>query len=184
MENNNSDTRFESAVKVVMDHEDKTGKGKITKDSGGVTKYGISLRFLKLAGLDLNMDGVIDAYDILSLSPEKSKEVYKEYWWDKYKYNNIDDLSVATKIFDLSVNMGPVQAHKIAQRALNNLTPNNPYSVNGILGPKTLLAINSSNPMHLLASIKKEASKYYIHLSEIKPEFRKELNGWLTRAND
>ena len=182
MEENQENIRFKKAFDVVMKHEG--GLVNSPNDPGGITNFGISLRFLLASGIDINHDFDINSSDIIDLTKDQAKEIYKKYWWDKYRYNEIIYLDVAIKIFDLAINMGAIQAHKLVQRAINSLDNQRQTSVNGILGQKTLAAINAISPMHLLAAIKKEASKFYTLIAERNPNLKIYLNGWLRRAND
>lgn len=175
------DSKFDRAVNEILKQEggyvnDKT-------DRGGETNFGISLRFLKLANLDLNDDGVIDGKDIRDMSREDSKVIYKVNWWDKYKYDLINDYEVATKIFSLAVNMGAHQAHKLAQIAVNRLREQ-PIKVDGILGAASIRAINTEEPHALLDEIKVCAAHFYINLIADNRQYEKYLLGWMRRAFD
>jgi lysozyme family protein len=151
------------------------------RDSGGATKYGISLRFLKGIGQidgDIDLDGDVDIDDIKKMSEKEAVAIYKKYWWEKYRYERIISQEISTKIFSLSVNMGHTQAHKCAQRAIRAATINK-IEDDGILGEITIGAINKAKPDILLASIKSEAAGFYRSLN--KPYY---INGWLNRAYD
>lgn len=178
-----SEDRFESAVNVILRHEGRFVNNK--NDSGGATMYGISLRFLKVAGLDIDLDGDVDINDIIAIDKEKAKDIYRKYWWDRYFYDDINSLPISTKIFDLAVNMGANQAHKIVQAACNSLG----YRLykDGILGHKSLYAINSLSSLYedsLLRSINKYAKEFYYTIVEKNPEYSIFLKGWLNRVND
>ena len=61
------------ALKTILCHEvGNTGDGLVDDpdDPGGITKYGVSFRFLKDHGIDVDGDGDIDAEDIRGLNPE------------------------------------------------------------------------------------------------------------------
>lgn len=182
------DERFDRAVNVLLKHEGGFSDHK--SDPGGATNYGISLRYLKSAGIDINLDGKIDLSDIMALDKSKAKAVYKRYWWDKYGYNGIEDLPIAIKVFDLAVNMGASQAHKLAQRAVNTLSSHieEVLVVDGKLGRKSFSAINDLCKMgfsdRLLDAIKKQACSFYTALADSKPELQVFLKGWLRRATD
>lgn len=160
------------------------------KDPGGATNFGISLRFLQKTGDldgdgwidgDINHDGIINIDDIKGLSPDHAAELYDVYWWSKYHYARIDDQSVATKVFDLSVNVGSHAAHICLQRAVRAASGISLLE-DGELGDQSFKAINTSNPMKLLAALKSEAAGYY-RLIRLKSGNEKTfIEGWLNRA--
>jgi lysozyme family protein len=110
---------FRKAIVVLLDHEGKFSNH--PNDPGGPTKYGISLRYLKTLGEfgDFDGDGDVDVDDIKLLTIERSSFIYQREWWNRFRYNLINDDEIATKVLDWSVNMGPLTAHKLLQRALN-----------------------------------------------------------------
>jgi len=181
-----ADQRYDYAVNFLLKHEGGFANNKA--DPGGATNYGVSLRFLKAAGIDINMDGKIDITDIMALDKTNAKYVYKKYWWDKYRYNTIVDLDVATKVFDLAVNMGNIQAGRLTQRAVNVIITPRPLPIDGILGEHSFNVINAINAAgksgQLLDGIKKQACQFYTGLVEHNPDLNVFLKGWLRRAND
>lgn len=171
---------FELAVTVVLEHEGRA----YADPRGGLTDYGISLAFLKLlpdedgdgfSDGDLNRDGIVCPEDIRALSLTRAIEIYRTCFWDKYRYGELRHQEVATKVFDLCVNMGPGQAHRVVQRALATLSPG--IVVDGILGPKSRGALNSLPPAHLLTEIRHQAARFYRSLDDSL-----HLKGWLNRA--
>lgn len=171
---------FDKVIKYVIENE-----GGYVVDHAGSTNYGITLHTLQSYAKefkkgDKDNDGDIDIYDIQKLTVEDAKEFYKKFWWEKYRYNEIDDFKVALKIMDLSVMTGPFQCHLIIQRSLNA----NNYKVkeDGILGDKTLLELNSINPDIFIASFKSEAAGYIRMIVEKrKGKFGRFQEGWLNR---
>ena len=168
-------SNFEKAVEKVLEHEG--GYVDHKDDPGGATNYGISLRFVKQStGIDLDVDGDgdIDADDIKAMTPEQAKEIYKTEFWEKYGYDKIEDENVATKVFDMCVNMGPRQAHKLVQRASNAATNSKDLVEDGILGNKSFEAVNeiglalTSSSASLLDPIREVQSNFYKTLAEKK----------------
>jgi lysozyme family protein len=161
-----------------------------SKDPGGATNYGISLRFLVDTGDlnndgwpdgDVNHDGKIDIKDIKEMSVDDATHLYDLYFWSKYGYARIIDQEIATKVFDLSINMGAVGAHKCAQRAVRSVTAV-VLADDGILGFQSLTTINSINPIQLMPALKSEAAGYYRSI-RLKQNNEKEfITGWLNRA--
>ena len=178
--------KFNKAVLTIIRHEG--GFCNDPDDPGGATNYGISLRFLltqpdPTLG-DFDGDGDIDAADIAKMTIEDAKKVYFDYWWLKYNYEAIDDLVLATKVFDMSVNMGGKQAHTLLQRAI--LACGIPVVEDGALGPKCFGAMSSITAAGggdaLLSSLRSEQGGFYRTLICLKPVFEKYRKGWLRRA--
>jgi len=170
--------RFQHAVSVVLLHEGGFSDDK--EDRGGDTNFGISLRYLRDIKIDVDGDGDIDGQDIRRLTRNKAISIYKKYWWDKYGYNNIKNIDVATKIFDMSVNMGSKQSHKIVQRSLNTL--GFLILVDGKFGINTLSAVNRCDSKKLLNIMRHQCASFYFILIKKHPVLAKFKNGWLKRA--
>lgn len=175
---------FDPAIKVVLQHEG--GYVNNPNDPGGATKFGISLRFLK--GIpefgDFNGDGIVDIQDIKNMDRADAVTIYKACWWDKYKYYNIDDQTLATKVFDLSVNMGANRAHILLQQALNNAFHLN-LDCDGVIGPATLSVINElddSTEQILLTEYCNQVWGFYQRLIANKPSLKVFEKGWKNRA--
>jgi len=157
---------FDYAIAFVLSHEG--GYVHDPADPGGETKYGISKRQYP----DL---------DIASLTREQAIEIYRRDWWDKYGYGKLTSPAIAAKVLDLSVNMGPRQAHILLQRALHAVGRRD-VTIDGIIGPQTIAAANSVSPDALLAALRAEAAAYYRQLVAARPELRRFEQGWLNRA--
>ena len=172
---------FDEAIPTILEHEG--GYVNDPADSGGATNWGISLRFLKgLEGdFDYDNDGDVDADDIKALPQKSAIGIYWREFWDKYNYEEIIHQDVATKIFDLCVNMGSRSAHKCLQRALMSAGPSH-LKIDGIIGPKTLWAVNQSVEQSLLSALRSEAACFYRTLIAKKPQMKKYESGWMKRA--
>ncbi len=177
-------SHFDIAVQKVLEHEGHFSND--PDDPGGATNYGISLRFLLQSEegmpahifetLDVDHDGTITAEDIQKMTVEQAKEIYKTLFWDKNDYNKINPQWIAVKVFDLCVNMGAPQAHKCLQRAVRAAS-SIVLEDDGVLGPKTIAAVNGVNLNMLLSALKSEAAGFYRSLN--RPKY---LAGWLNRA--
>jgi len=151
-------------------------------DSGGPTNWGISLRFVKTSGLDMDIDGDgdIDADDMKQLTQNQAIEVYKEHFWTKQKYFMIEKAEIAIKCFDMAVNMGPRQANKLMQRAANDCGEN--LVVDGKVGPNTFASVNYVSEGTMLKAMRERQADFYKQLVKRKPSYKKFLKGWLNRA--
>ena len=168
---------FDKAIDVIMANEG--GLVDHPYDPGGITKYGISYRFLS----SLPEFYKINHDYIRNLSPGEAKHIYKKYFWDPHQYSFISDQGVATKVFDLCVNMGEYHAHKILQKSINTTLMKKAVEVDGKIGPKTIKATNDCDPYELVENICTFACLRYKEIVESRPTSNVFLNGWLKRAN-
>lgn len=176
-------SNFNSAILFVLQNEGGYSDDKV--DKGGATNFGISTRFLKLIDKDINGDGHVNKKDIIELTKDKSIELYKEYFWDHYKLENIRDIIIARKALDLFVNLRGKSAAKIIQQSCNDCGAN--LEIDGILGKRSFGAINaqsifSETHAKLLNSIRKNQAKHYEAIVKTNKNQKKFLKGWLARA--
>lgn len=155
-------SEFVKSWPVIEDHEG-TKYSNHAWDPGGATKYGITLRSAKAAqGIDFDADhdGDIDEKDI-QLMDECTAFKFYHQWWERYHYGNVVDQTVATKVMDMSINMGPkgvsqktgqiFGAHAMVQNAVNRCGYD--LVVDGNLGPKSFEAINECSARELLMEL-------------------------------
>jgi lysozyme family protein len=170
---------FNQCMSSILEHEGGLSKDK--RDPGGITQWGISLRYLKSIGYDVNGDGEITEEDIIALPKDGAIKIYRKFWWDKYYYTNFNELKVVEKVFDLAVNMGGYGAHKLLQIAINNLQ-DSPIKMDGKLGVQTFAAANKLNADKLRQELRVCAEKRYNEILEKNPEMEWARKGWMNRA--
>jgi lysozyme family protein len=129
-------------------------------DSGGETKYGISKK-------------AYSGIDIKSLTLEDAKAIYKKFYWNKIKGNEINNQKIAELIFDTAVNMGVRRAAKLAQKILN-------VKQDGIIGAITLNALNNVNEEVFIKDYKLARIAKYVEIA--KGDKIKFLRGWIKRV--
>ena len=156
------DEKFNKAVDKLLALEG--GYVNDPDDPAGETKFGISKRSYP----DL---------DIANLTRDEAIEIYRRDWWKKYGYGRIEYGPLAEKVFDLAVNMGPHKAHGFLQVSVI-LSGGEQINADGIIGPKTLAAINNHPcERYLLARLRLLAIKHYLNLNN-----QRFLAGWIKRA--
>lgn len=182
-----NDPVFDDAIRVVFFHEGHYSND--PDDPGGPTAYGWSLRAAQSAGdldmdtipdFDIDLDGDVDIDDIKAMDIAKAIDLYRLYYWERHRYNVMPPI-IALKAFDLAVNMGAAQAHKLLQRSVRACGNERPVD-DGIIGPKTLQSIRNCDQFALLAAYRSHAAGFYRLLAQSRPASRKYLNGWLNRA--
>lgn len=179
MESLTPEGRFQYCIRSILEHEGGLSTDK--RDPGGITNWGISLRFLKAIGLDIDGDGDTDEEDIIALGKPGAKQIYRKYWWDKYRYCGFNELQVVEKVFDMAVNMGSSRAHRLLQIAINRLR-DKPITVDGILGGETMGAANELDAEELRQELRDCARHKYLEILAANPLLERFRRGWLNRA--
>ena len=153
-------------------------------DPGGVTRWGVSLRWLKslpLEAADFDDDDMITVEDLRAMTPDQRDELFRQRWWLPYRYDTLEDLSLSKRVFSCSVNMGFKTSHKILQRALRSATGADLID-DGVMGAKTMAALPRGPYEPLVAALKSEMAGHYRVLVRGNPSFAVFERGWLNRA--
>ena len=170
---------FEKALKVVLEHEGYLSNDRF--DKGGLTKWGISLRFLEDESIDVDGDGEVDREDIMHLTQTEADNIYFKYFWINNHYDRISNEKVAIKIFDIAVNTGSARAHKLLKKALNDVIYGR-ITVDRHLDDDTMQIVNLVEPVVLLDALRKEQAQFYLDIIKMTPSYAKFKKGWLVRA--
>ena len=150
-------SNFDLALKVVRRWEG--GLVDHPSDPGGITKWGISLRFLRAIKLDINGDGVINGQDVQYLTEQEVKRLYHNYFWSKC-YCDFLPVGVSLAVFDCGVNQGPLRAKRFLQKALK-------VKVDGKIGPITLAAADKADSTELLGEFMVRRALHYSSLTNM-----------------
>ena len=146
-------------------------------DLGGAINMGVTIGAWKSCGYDKDGDGDIDVDDLHLLTREDVvNRVLKPYYWDRWKADSIQDQSVANILVDWIWASG-VHGIKIPQDLLGVIP-------DGIVGPKTLVAVNSRNPRELFDQIKIARFDFIEDICRKRPANNKFKRGWMNRIND
>ena len=141
-------------------------------DRGGATKYGVTLATWQNCGYDKNHDGHIDKEDVKLLTHDDFVMVVTKYFntWCGDKINN---QSVALLLIDWVWASG-AWGIKIPQRLLG-------VKADGIVGPKTIEALNAVKQDTFFAKVWVERKKFIddICLNDVSQLGNK--NGWMNR---
>lgn len=131
-------SNFDKCIDFILKHEG--GYVNHPDDPGGETNFGIAKR-------------AYPSLDIKNLTVKQAKEIYYKDYWLKLKCDQMP-LPVALMVFDSGVNQGLSASAKILQRALRILD-------DGVIGNKTLDAIELSKPSQLLPEMCARRCNYY-----------------------
>ena len=150
---------FQTSLKIVFFNEGT----ELISDSGGLTKYGISKKRFP-------------DEDIANMTIERASYLYENFYW---RFDRIVNQKTANQLFDSAVNIGLKRTIKMVQRVLNSLLFN--LAVDGVLGMKTLNAINSYSTLSLNDKIFIARIRYYQKLAKRK-KYAEYLFQWVTRT--
>jgi lysozyme family protein len=145
-------------------------------DTGGCTKYGIILQTLKDYNFDVNKDGVYTCEDVKALTLEDAKLIYKKMYWDYFKADSIKNQSLAEYIVDGAINQGKGTIAKYVQTIIG-------VTADGLVGNKTLEAINSHDSKDLFHKLKEKRTERYHNIVAKNPSQSKFIKGWINRVN-
>jgi len=176
-------TPFDIAVRFVLNNE--KGINTNPKDPGGITNFGISLRFLKNMDKEILKNYLI--FDepteqiIINLTEEQAIKLYYGEFWLNAPFDRINNQTVCNYVFDMAINLGISPAIKAVQRACWSACDNRKFlEEDGILGETTLGCLNGN--AKVFSALKSERAGDYRVIVATHPEQKEFINGWLTRA--
>lgn len=153
-------------------------------DPGGATNHGVSLRWLRSIGMDVNGDGDITVDDVRALSPGMAKDLFHTHFWRPCACGAFS-LMAATVLYDGAVNMGVSRSVRLMQRACNSF-PGQRLAEDGRMGPLTRERVYDDFPtpgreLDLCRAALDERDAFYRRLAK-EPRYRPFLRGWLNRT--
>lgn len=145
----------------------------VAADHGGPTKYGITWRTLRTA----ITAGVVPEMDIKDLTISHARIIYKHFFWNPLRLDEVVSQRVANEMFDTAVNMGIGRSAQITQRAIKLWYRE--VEVDGIVGAQTLSKINGV-PESILFKILNILQGYrYIEICERDISQMVFMKGWI-----
>lgn len=155
----NWDLCFELVLKSEGDFSDNP------KDPGGMTNLGVTKR-----NWERYLDRNVSEAEMRALTPEVVKPFYKSKYWDKIRGDDLPS-GIDYAAYDFAVNSGVNRASKWLQKIAG-------VTVDGIIGPKSLEAINSCDAEDVIDA-----------LCDMRMDFLKDLStfetfgkGWTDRV--
>lgn len=138
---------FDDAFARLVDPQHEGGYSNNPADPGGETKYGLSKR-------------AYPGEDIANMTLDRAREIYRRDYWGPAGCDGLPDL-LKYEMFDLAVNTSapgkPTTAIRMLQQAVG-------ATVDGVFGPKTLMAAQAANPATALRRLQALRINYYTRL--------------------
>ena len=156
---------FEQCLALVLKEEG--GYVDNPHDPGGMTNLGVTKKTYEAW-----VNRTVDEAEMRGLTPDDVAPLYQRNYWDKVAANSLP-VGVDYCLFDAAVNLGPSQAVKFIQRALNVV-------VDGILGQQTIAAANQRDAAELVEQFCEERLQFMQSLSTW-PTFGR---GWQRRVEE
>lgn len=144
-------------------------------DPGGATNKGITLATWQRRGRDLNGDGRIDVADLRLITDDDAKEIMRRYYWNKWKADQIKSQSIANILVDWVWGSG-TYGITIPQKLLG-------VDADGVVGPKTLAAVNGQDPETLFKALKARREQHFRNIAASNTSSQQFLTGWLRRLD-
>jgi type VI secretion system secreted protein VgrG len=162
---------FLTALAYTLKHEG--GWSNDPDDPGGATNHGITLKTAQ-------RHGIMTKAALREITQQQVAMIYRTDYW---RFDGLDDQRVATKIFDMGVNIGLKKAIEYLQTVLVWTGTEN-LAIDGLPGALTIAAANATNPQTLLDQLCIKQEKHYLSIVERRPASKKFLKGWLRRAKE
>jgi len=146
----------------------REGGDKVTNnpnDRGGRTKYGISER----ANPEAWADG--------DVSHSEAREIFERKYLTGPGFDKIKDRKLQDLLVDFGVTSGPQLSIMKLQEILK-------VKVDGVIGPKTLAAIDAHEPRRLVNKLALARIKMMGRIVKRDPSQLEFLNGWLNRTGE
>lgn len=145
-------------------------------DSGGPTKWGITLK-----DLETFLGQSATAADVESMTKDLAGEIYSKLYWLPMNLENLTNEAIATAVLDTCVLFGMGTGMIMAQKALNEFGQK--LDVDGINGSKTQASLNSAQPSQFIPAFKDQILARIEAIVEEVPKDEKFRAGWTNRAN-
>ena len=153
-------------------------------DPGGATNHGVTIHTLR------RLRGTATVADVKALTVAEAKDIYKRHYFYGPKIDQLP-APLQASVYDMQVNAG-ANAVKILQRLLAEF--DNPLTVDGALGPRTLKAVKRVHDeagAYLVDAYGIARRNYYFDLADRRPVSRKYAlsraggkGGWIKRAEE
>ena len=145
---------FDEAFRRLIGHEGGYSNDK--RDPGNWTGSKVGVGILKGTKFGLAAN-TYPTLDIKNISLAQAKDIYKKDWWDKLGANGMHS-AVVFQLWDFAINAGKKRAIQELQQAVG-------VALDGVIGPKTMEAVNAHDLNDVILTLTAERLKFYTSLS-------------------
>lgn len=139
-------------------------------DRGGATKDGVTLStFRRFYGQYKTVE------DLKRMTMAQWRHIMKTGYWDACRADDMDNQSLAEIIADWCVNSGTERIRDV--QTIAGVKPD------GIVGPKTLAAINGADQRELFGRVRLAREQWFRRIVRNRPSQQKYWEGWMNRLN-
>lgn len=103
------------------------------------------------------------------------EQFYLDTFWQPLKADQIQNQTSAASVFDFAVNSGISNSVRLVQSIVGT-------QIDGVIGDKTLIKINSMDFGHFQAALTVAKIEYYMNIIRRRPTSKKFLLGWISRS--
>jgi lysozyme family protein len=118
------------------------------RDPGGATNQGITQREYNAWRTRHGQP----PQDVRLLTSGEGSALYREEYWNKVSGDLLPS-GVDYCAFDFCVNSGPYEADECLQRAIESLQASAGVTVDGVIGPKTIAALQAADPRRIINEV-------------------------------
>ena len=162
-------------IEQAFERAKKTGWSNDPLDSGGATMIGVTIgtyrSYCKYKGKKIP-----SSQDLKNISYKEWRDIVHTMYWSKWKADLINDQKVADMIVDWVWASGQGIGIKRVQTILG-------VTADGIVGPKTIAAVNNYDPKDLLTKVYNARAAHFNAIVKARPSQKKWLKGWMNRIN-
>ena len=166
------DSERKLAPRQMYERGSRRGFHKIPGDRGGATMCGVTIGTFR----EWTHNPVASEADLKALEYDEWLAILKHVFWDRCKADQINNASIAMMMVDWCWLNGATTAIRQMQAAFGLAT-------DGIIGPKSLAALNGTPAATVFNRLKTARLRSYDKIVAARPSQMRFYNGWVNRTN-
>lgn len=143
-------------------------------DRGGATNKGVTINTWR--GYCAKKGKPATIATLKAMTTSEWEEIFKTLYWDALSLDRVVDQNIANIMADWAWASGPTTAARQLQRIVG-------VTVDGVVGAKTLAAVNGKSGLTLFGQIKQARLAFVRNIVRKDKRQKENLNGWERRIN-